>query len=138
MVDYMKATSELLDYKQFEKLSYRDKVDLFFVDYNFIPLLIQDSYLSGFESNWGKSNYDIIRMAQASDFLSLGDNVSNQIMGNQQWTLLPDLALTHVIAPCHFAQGEVLRPSPFPQYFAKLSTEKKAKRLIRELKQSLG
>ena len=52
MTDYLKATSNLLNYKDFDKLKYRDKVDLFFVDYNFIPLLIHDNYLDSMANKY--------------------------------------------------------------------------------------
>ena len=130
MVDYLKATSDLLTHSQYKKLSYRDKVDLFFVDYNLIPLLVQDSYLTAMEHGFSKSSADVSRMAQAAEFMSLGDVVGQQIMGAQNWTLLPEMALTHVIGPAHFTQGECSRPSPFPTFFGKLSKQKKSARLI--------
>lgn len=81
---------------------------------------------------------DVSRLANAANYFSLADTINNQIMGNQNWNLLPELALTHAIAPCHFTKGECFRVSGFPMIFAKMSTQKKAGRLIRELKQSLG
>ena len=53
---------------------FRQKVDLFFIDYDLIPLLIQESYLNSMGDR--KTLDDIERMADASDFISLGDSVS--------------------------------------------------------------
>ena len=55
-------------------MSLRQKVDLFFIDYDLIPLLIQESYLNSMGDR--KTLDDIERMADASDFISLGDSVS--------------------------------------------------------------
>ena len=82
MTDYLKATSNLLNYKDFDKLKYRDKVDLFFVDYNFIPLLIHDNYLDSMANKYRGWLDDVKWMAQATDFFSLGDNINNKIMGS--------------------------------------------------------
>ena len=51
MIDSAKAATTFLHYPDFSKLKYRDKVDLFFVDYMFIPLLVHDNYLTAFEKS---------------------------------------------------------------------------------------
>jgi hypothetical protein len=71
----------------------------------FIPLLVHDNYLSAMEKTFRGTDDDVVRMANAASYFSLGDVINNQIMGNQNWNLLPELALTHAIAPCHFIQG---------------------------------
>jgi hypothetical protein len=53
---------------------FRQKLDLFFIDSDLIPLLIQESYLNSMGDR--KTLDDIERMANASDFISLGDSVS--------------------------------------------------------------
>jgi replication factor C subunit 1 len=57
--------------------TFRDKLDLFFIDYDLIPLLVQESYLSSMQDS--KSMEDIERMAEAADMISLGDVASIQI-----------------------------------------------------------
>lgn len=54
--------------------SFRQKMDLFFIDYDLIPLLVQESYLSSMSDR--KSLEDIEKMADAADYISLGDSVS--------------------------------------------------------------
>lgn len=51
--------------------SFRDKLDLFFVDYDWVPLLIQDSYLNALDKRSTPEDLEI--MAEASEFISLGD-----------------------------------------------------------------
>ena len=51
--------------------SFRDKMDLFFIDYEFVPLLVQENYLNAFEDR--KSMDDIEKMAEAADCISSSD-----------------------------------------------------------------
>ena len=60
--------------------TFRQKVDLFFIDYDLIPLLIQESYLTAMGDR--KSLDDLEAMADASEFISLGDSVSRQVRQN--------------------------------------------------------
>jgi len=122
MIDSVKATTTLLNYPDFSKLSYRDQVDLFFIDYSIIPLLVHDNYLGVMDKTFKNKDEDVNRLAAAASYFSLADTINNQIMGNQNWNLLPELALTHAIAPCHFIKGECQRVSSFPMIFAKMSS----------------
>ena len=64
MIDYLKASTRLLNYPDYSQMSYRDKLDLFFVDYNFIPLIIQDNYLQSMTSRFNKNSLqDVTDMA---------------------------------------------------------------------------
>ena len=51
--------------------TFRQKLDLFFIDYEFIPLLIQEAYLNSFQNR--KEMEDLEAMAEASDMISVGD-----------------------------------------------------------------
>jgi replication factor C subunit 1 len=78
MINNFDAAHRLLDHgKNSLNVKYpffRQKVDLFFIDYDLIPLLIQENYLNSMGDR--KTLDDIERMADASDFISLGDSVS--------------------------------------------------------------
>ena len=54
--------------------TFRSKLDLFFIDFEFIPLLMQESYLNSMERR--DSPDDIETMAMASDFISVGDTLN--------------------------------------------------------------
>jgi hypothetical protein len=45
--------------------TFRDKMDLFFIDYDWIPLLVQDSYLTAMGAEG-----DVETMADAAEFIS--------------------------------------------------------------------
>ena len=139
MMTNFDAAQRLLDHgKKNLNINYpnfRDKMDLFFIDYDFIPLLIQENYL---HSMGDRSNMDDInKMAEAAEFMSLGDSVNVQLHTNQDWSLLQSLGLTSTIAPALIIQGSTFYPK-FPDWLGKNSTYRKSKRLIRELKTVMG
>lgn len=84
-----------------------------------------------------KSLDDIEKMADASEFISLGDAISRQIRSNQDWSLLPNMGFASSIAPTLLLKGSVFYPR-FPEWLGKNSSNRKAKRLLRELKGVLG
>lgn len=61
-------------------------MDLFFIDYDMIPLLIQENYLYAMGER--NSIKDIEAMADAAEYMSLGDSVNVQVRKNQDWSLL--------------------------------------------------
>ena len=62
MINNFDAAHKLLNFGvQDEFVNFRDKVDLVFVDYEWIPLLIQESYLTSMEKRDTKQ--DINQMA---------------------------------------------------------------------------
>jgi replication factor C subunit 1 len=115
--------------------TFRQKLDLFFIDYDLIPLLIQESYLNSMGDR--KTLADLEAMGDASDFISLGDSVSRQVRQNQDWSLLPNLGLCSSLAPALIIKGSSFYPR-FPEWLGKNSSQRKAKRLIRELKRVMG
>ena len=76
-------------------------------------------------------------MANASEFISLGDSINTQLRNNQDWSLLPNLGTCAAIAPAVIIQGQINYPS-FPQWLGKNSTQRKSHRQIRELKAAMG
>ena len=57
--------------------TFRQKLDLFFIDFDFIPLLVQESYLNSFGDR--DSMEDLETMAEASDMISFSDQLNVQI-----------------------------------------------------------
>jgi hypothetical protein len=78
MISNFDAAHKLLDHrKRSLNLSYpefRQKLDLFFIDYELVPLLVQENYLNSMGDR--SSLYDVESMALASDYISLGDSVN--------------------------------------------------------------
>jgi replication factor C subunit 1 len=55
-------------------------MDLFFIDYDMIPMLVQENYLNSMGER--KDFQTIEGMALAADYISLGDSVSIQVRIN--------------------------------------------------------
>ena len=106
-------------------------MSMFFIDYNLIPLLIQENYLDSMARNTNMRTLE--KMAQAADFISTGDILSHKVRSGQNWKLLSDMGLYSTILPCQTASVYMGWPK-FPQWFSKNSTQKKRKREIRELR----
>jgi len=58
----------------FQDNTYRNRLDLFFIDHEFIPLLIYENYLNAFQDR--NSQNDLLRMAEASDSISISDLIN--------------------------------------------------------------
>lgn len=90
MISNFDAAHRLLDHgRKNLNASYpqfRQKMDLFFIDYDMIPLLIQENYLYAMGER--NSIKDIEAMADAAEYMSLGDSVNVQVRKNQDWSLL--------------------------------------------------
>ena len=54
--------------------TFREKLDLFFIDYDFVPLLVQENYLTSFGNRMSPD--DVEKMAMAADFISFGDEIN--------------------------------------------------------------
>ncbi|CDW82868.1 replication factor c subunit 1 [Stylonychia lemnae] len=116
-------------------MSFRDKINLFFIDPEMMPMFVQENYLSCFGQS---TKYeDLTRLAQSSDFISLGDSINNQIRSHQDWSLLPNLGIMSSIAIGVLNQGYVPY-CKFPEWFGKNSTTRKSQRLVREIRERCG
>ena len=78
MINNFDAAHRLLDHGKtsldIRYPSFRHKIDLFFIDYDMIPLLIQENYLTAMGDR--KTLADVEKLADAADYISLGDSVS--------------------------------------------------------------
>lgn len=52
-------------------------MDLFFIDYDGIPAMVQDNYLNAMGER--KGIQDIMNMAEASDYISLGESINHRL-----------------------------------------------------------
>jgi replication factor C subunit 1 len=112
-------------------MSFNDKSDLFFYDYNIASLFVQENYLN---VKPACSDSQVLRrVAKAADSLSLGDNVEKKIRSNMAWSLLPTQAVFSSVLPGEFMKGSFKIPPAFPSWLGKNSKAQKRKRLAQEL-----
>ena len=69
MIGNFEAAHKMLNGPHINSCSFRTKLDYFFVDHEFLPLLVQENYLNTF------SDKDISLVSQAADFISLSEKV---------------------------------------------------------------
>ena len=120
-LDLFSATQKLIGNK---KASLDEAANLVFVDYNMIPLMVQEAYL-------GASRNSLEDAVLAAEFISAGDVISRRIHRTQDWSLLP-----HFVQSVVSAAKTVSGPAPFqifPAWLGKNSKRLKHKRYIDDL-----
>jgi replication factor C subunit 1 len=120
-LDLFSATQRLIGNK---KISLDDASGLVFVDYNMVPLMVQEAYINSSRN----SLEDAVR---AAEFISVGDVMDRRIHQKQDWSLLPHY-VNNVVAAAKTVSG----PAPFqifPSWLGKNSKRLKHKRYIDDL-----
>lgn len=119
-LDLFSATGRLIGNKR-AKLD--DMASLVFVDYNMVPLMVQEAYLAASKSN--NALEDVVR---ASEFISCGDLIDKRIHTKHDWSLLP-----HLVQSTVSAARTVSGPAPFqifPSWLGKNSKRMKHARYM--------
>ncbi|CAD7925639.1 unnamed protein product [Amoebophrya sp. A25] len=132
-VDGFAAAKKLLTASENRKMSFYDKTECFFKDYDMVPLLIQENYLKYYESSQAKNMMDV---AFAADLIATGDIYNKVMRKENQWSLLPDIGVVSSIYPTQRVNGFRNFPD-FPQWLGKNSSANKSKRLVKELHEAL-
>lgn len=112
-------------------MTFSDKADLFFQDYNMAPLFVQENYLK-VKPNCDKADV-LKRVALAADSLSLGDLVEKRIRSSMAWSLLPTQAVFSSVLPGEYMEGTLTSAVNFPSWLGKTSRSNKRKRLAQEV-----
>ena len=134
MLKNFDAAKELLNSKS-HTLPYRQLLDLYFIDYDLIPLLIQENYLSTFPSqNYKNKKEELENISLAADLISESDVIDKKIRTNMDWRLLADRGLIGCCTICKLNKGFVPFPK-FPEALGKISALNKKKRETNELKE---
>jgi len=134
MLTNFDAAKELLNSKS-KSLPFHNLLDLYFIDYDLIPLLIQENYLSTFPSQNYKSKEDELEsISLAADCISESDVLDKKIRTNMDWRLLADRGLIGCCTICKINKGFVPFPK-FPEALGKISSLNKIKRETTELKE---
>lgn len=131
MVTPFDACKKLLNASEGSRMSFRDRLDMFFTDHSLVGLLIQENYLDSVKGRPVDSPL-MNRCAFSADLFTLGDMIGNQIREAQDWSLLPDQGVLGAVYPAQVTNGFVAFPS-FPQFLGKYSTMSKTRRLSTEL-----
>jgi replication factor C subunit 1 len=123
------------------KATLNEKIELYFNDHEFSPLMLQENYLgtnpiraagySGKESNLKKLEL----ASEAADSISDGDLVDRMIHGSQQqWSLMPTHAVFSFVRPASFVSGSTAgNQTRFTSWLGKNSSQNKLTRLVKEI-----
>lgn len=128
-LDAFTATPKMFSETKSSSLDAR--LELFYVDYDMIPLLVQQAYPSVVDRTAAPDIAKINRCTKAADAVSDADIYSDYVRSRQAWGMLPAIAAANVRA-CGWASG----PPPFlqfPTYLAKFSSRNKRARLLAEM-----
>ena len=99
-------------------------LDLFFHDYDLMPLFVQENYLN--------TSVRLDAYANAADLISYGDLVKDQMMKTNDWGMLPFLGMVSTVIPSAMVRSRVGSVN-FPQWLGKQSNANKQKRLLKEI-----
>jgi replication factor C subunit 1 len=105
-------------------------MDLFFIDYDLVPLLVQENYLSSAEKTGDLEQ--LKRIHRAADSIARGDIANLLIRKDQNWKLLDTFGFNSSLYPAHLV-ANFCPFAQFPQFYGKFSSERKMLREIKEL-----
>ena len=123
------------------KATLNEKIELYFNDHEFSPLMLQENYLgtnpiraAGYSGK--ASNLKKLELAsEAADSISDGDLVDRMIHGSQQqWSLMPTHAVFSFVRPASFVSGSTAgNQTRFTSWLGKNSNQGKLTRLVKEI-----
>jgi replication factor C subunit 1 len=123
------------------KSTLNDKIELYFNDHEFTPLMIQENYLNTKPSraaDAGSSREQRLKALQlvdcASESISDGDLVDRMIHGSQQqWSLMPTHAVFSSVRPASFIYGLMNGTTDFTKWLGNNSKYGKLIRYVKEI-----
>mmetsp|Transcript_120704 Transcript_120704/g.341330 ORF Transcript_120704/g.341330 Transcript_120704/m.341330 type:complete len:617 (+) Transcript_120704:109-1959(+) len=112
-----------------ERVSLDKKFDMFYIDADLMPAMIQENYLRGFEKpRPGENDESMLRSAaNAAELIAVADSMS----GN--WELMNSQAAIGTLYPAFLAAGDGAPRPSFPAMLQKRSSIAKAARMVQEV-----
>lgn len=111
-----------------------DKIEMYFNDIDFTPLMIQENYLLTKPNGVLSPLEHLRRVADAADDISRSDQINNLIRSSeQQWSLLPFHAVMSTVKPSMAVNGTIQARVNFTSWLGNNSKTLKYLRLLQEL-----
>lgn len=111
-----------------------NKIDMYFNDIDFTPLMIQQNYLSTRPSGVLSPLEHLKRVAEAADDISQSDQINSLIRSSeQQWSLLPFHAVMSTVKPALEISGSMHSRVEFTKWLGNNSKGMKYQRMLQEL-----
>ncbi|GMM37221.1 replication factor C subunit 1 [Saccharomycopsis crataegensis] len=116
------------------KVSINEKIEYYFDDYQFAPLMVQENYLNVNPQKAGSKLESLELVAKAADSISQADLVDRKIhSADQMWSLMPLHAVMSAVRPSSFVHGQVMGRINFTSFLGNLSKGNKYNRLLTDL-----
>lgn len=143
-LDVFSATKKLLTTSESSHLSINEKLEIFFIDFDLMPLLLEENYISAFlvksGGGFGSSNQQMATSPQvienilesANSFVE-ADIFNSKVRSDNEWSLLSEIAMNCAVTPGFCSSNSFLARPEFPKWLGKNSTTNKNKRLLSEL-----
>jgi len=126
---------KLFSASESENMSIDDKLGLFFNDYSFVPLFVQDNYLLANPMRAkGNERKKLELISSAADAIADSNRVEKLIRESQAWSLLPLQGFYSCVAAPDVMRGGLTQRINFPQWLGKNSSQGKHDRILQELK----
>lgn len=110
------------------------KMELYFDDFDFTPLMIQENYTSTTPTLLRKGQTHLNAVAAAAESISEGDLVDKKIRSaEQQWSLLPLHAVLSTVRPASMVAGNVTKRINFSAFLGQNSKTGKFYRLLQDI-----
>ncbi|KAH3902279.1 related to Replication factor C subunit 1 [Saccharomycodes ludwigii] len=110
------------------------KMELYFDDIDFTPLMIQENYLNTRPTNLKNGMTHLQAVAEAANDVSLGDLVDKKIHSSAQlWSLLPFHSIISTILPASLVSGQMAGRINFSAWLGQNSKTGKYYRMLQEL-----
>ncbi len=110
------------------------KMEYYFDDHAFVPLMLQENYLNSKPANGGSKLRHLELVANAAESISQGDLVDRKIhSAEQQWSLMPLHAIMSTVRPASFVAGSLGGRVNFTAWLGQNSKAGKYYRLLTEL-----
>jgi len=111
MINHFDGVNKLLTRAQFSKMNFREKLNMFFLDYDLVPLLVQENYLTCFKE---KTQETLHKIYKSADHISFSDILDKRIRSQGDWNLLQDKGIHSSIAVGQYASNFLGFPK-FPE-----------------------
>ena len=129
------VTKLLLNKNESSKLNFVQKLDLFFVDFDLIPNMMQENYINTAKIN--NNSVDKVeslkKIIEGMEHISFSDTIDKRMKSQMEWSLLPDKGIHSTVIPSMIFSSYLGFPK-FPEYYNKISRINKVERELNELK----
>lgn len=119
------AARKVLSFAEHKNMSIHERSNLFFYDYDLLPLFVQENYLS--VSPNGPKTDILEKVALSAESLAMGNIIESKIRKDGAWSLLPVQACFSSVIPGYQMSGSLANVN-FPSWLGKNSRSNKFKR----------